>query len=307
MSEHKITVNGVNYNATSGLPENSQPVDTGHDTHHAKQVHTKTQRSSTLNRTFTKKPDPKHPSLVTKPKRTNVQRSPHITKFAPHPQTLPKQVKAMTDVAPRPHAHVEKAHAASMQKHAAAAKPAHKPAVQVKNEAIAKALHHATPAKPEKKRIAKKHLRLANVASASLAIMLLAGYLTYLNLPSISVRVAAAQAGIDASYPSYRPTGYSLSGPVAYSGGEVSMKFKANAGPQQFALNQVKSSWDSTALLTNYIETQSDGDYVTYNDGGLTIYTYGGNAAWVNGGILYTVEGDAPLSNDQIRHMATSL
>lgn len=307
MSEHKITVNGVNYDATSGLPHDSQPVVIHHDKHHAASVHSKTQRSTTLNRSFTKKPAAKHPSIVTKPKKSAVQRSPHITKFAPHPQTLPKQTKTMNDMTARVHPHVAKAHAVSAQKHTPKPAPVHKPAAQVKNEAIAKALHNAAPAKPPKKRVTKNHLRKVNIASASLAILLLAGYLTYLNLPSISVRVAAAQAGIDASYPSYRPTGYSLSGPVAYSGGEVKMKFKSNSGPQYFALNQVKSSWDSSALQTNYIETQSDGDYATYNDAGLTIYTYGSNAAWVNGGILYTVEGDAPLSNEQIRHMATSL
>ena len=49
------------------------------------------------------------------------------------------------------------------------------------------------------------------------------------------------------------------------------------------------------------------GKYATYNDAGLTIYTYGTDAAWVNGGVLYTVEGSANLSNEQIRRIATSL
>ena len=38
-------------------------------------------------------------------------------------------------------------------------------------------------------------------------------------MPTLSVRVAASQAGIDASYPSYRPDGYALNGPVTYGDG----------------------------------------------------------------------------------------
>ena len=126
-------------------------------------------------------------------------------------------------------------------------------------------------------------------------------------MPSLSVRVAAAQAGIDASYPEYRPDGYSLRGTVAYKEGEVSMQFGANAGPQEFTVTQAKSSYDSVAVLDNHVKPASGEQYTTYNERGLTIYTYDSNAAWVNGGILYTITGDAPLSGEQIRRIATSL
>jgi hypothetical protein len=140
-----------------------------------------------------------------------------------------------------------------------------------------------------------------------IGLLLLTGYFTYINLPNLSVRVAAAQAGIDATYPEYRPVGYRLNGPVAYKNGEVSMNFASNSGPVSFSLNQSKSSWDSSALLEKYVNPKSDGKYATYSDDGLTIYTYGTDAAWVNGGILYTVDGSAMLSNEQIRRMATSM
>jgi hypothetical protein len=126
-------------------------------------------------------------------------------------------------------------------------------------------------------------------------------------MPNLSVRVAAAQAGIDATFPEYRPVGYRLDGPVAYQSGEVSMRFASNSAPIAFSLNQSKSSWDSAALLEKYVNPRSKGNYATYSDAGLTIYTYGTDAAWVNGGILYTVEGNALLSNEQIRRLATSM
>lgn len=126
-------------------------------------------------------------------------------------------------------------------------------------------------------------------------------------MPSLSVRVAAAQAGVNASYPSYHPDGYSLNGPVAYSQGEVNMKFASTTGPQNFTIGQSKSNWDSTALLQDYVKQHAGDNYITYDDHGLTIYTYESNAAWVNDGILYTITGDAPLSSDQIRQIAASM
>jgi len=85
------------------------------------------------------------------------------------------------------------------------------------------------------------------------------------------------------------------------------MKFASNSGPQNFTVTQSKTSWDSSAVLDNYIKEKAGDNYITYDEHGLTIYTYGSNAAWVNGGVLYTITGDAPLSGDQIRHIATSM
>lgn len=308
-----ITINGVHYDAHSGIatseaPDTAAKASSKGSGSHAQSVHARTQRSHTLHRGAAKSSAPVAPAR--KPVHA---RSPHITKFARDPQPIKQpHVVTVNDIGPAVHPHVAKAHtkaaAPAAHKHTASRPAVHVPAREVKQQAISAALAQAAPAKHKR---AKKSLRpggrLVNVATASLAIALLAGYLTYLNLPALSVRVAAAQAGINASYPDYRPSGYSLDGPIAYSGGEVSMNFKSNSNSQRFALNQAKSSWDSSALLTNYIEQKSAGNYTTYSDAGLTIYTYGSNAAWVNGGILYTIEGDAPLSDTQVRHIATSL
>ena len=109
-------------------------------------------------------------------------------------------------------------------------------------------------------------------------------------MPSLSVRVAAAQAGVNATYPEYRPDGYGMSGAVAYSEGQVSMKFASNGGSENFTINQSKSNWDSSAVLDNYVKQKAGDNYITYNERGLTVYTYGSNAAWVNNGVLYTIE-----------------
>jgi len=126
-------------------------------------------------------------------------------------------------------------------------------------------------------------------------------------MPSWSVHVAAGQAGIDATYPEYRPDGYSLDGPVTYNDGQVTIDFAANTGSSKFSLKQSKSSLDSSAVLDSIVHKKVGDKYITNQERGLTIYTYDGNATWVNAGILYSIDGNAPLSSEQIRRIATSL
>lgn len=125
-------------------------------------------------------------------------------------------------------------------------------------------------------------------------------------MPNLSVRVAAAQAGVDAQYPSYTPSGYRFDGPVAFSNGKVHLSFRANGGDEEYNISQQKSSWDSQAVLDNYVAAATD-NYDVNDTQGLTIYTYNNNAAWVNRGVLYTITGDAPLKTEQVVRIATSL
>ena len=181
-----------------------------------------------------------------------------------------------------------------------------KSAKVIKEEAIAAAFKKLSEEQTEKKSIFKRYSKFVNIFSVSIVLLAIAGYLVYFNMPSISVRIASAQAGINATYPEYHPDGYSLNGPVSYSDGEVAIKFHANAGESEFIIRQSKSSWDSTAVK-NMVDKDSKGEFIATEEKGLTIYTYNGNAAWVNGGILYTITGNAPLSSDQIIHIASSL
>ena len=274
-------------------------------------VHKKPSKSTTLSRKYVHAPSAHQATRMTAVKpRTKVKVSPMVSKFADiRPASTPaaKPTKKSSDIAPIKHPiqHKVEARASRPVQKANRVQPA---ALEIKHQAIAKALHQAKPeTAPPKRGLARRYPRLVSAGTASLAILLLAGYFTYINLPSISVRVAAAQAGIDATYPSYQPSGYGIRGPVAYSNGEVSINFQSNTNPSHFTINQTKSGWDSSALLDNYVMPQSNNNYASYSDNGLTIYVYGNKAAWVNGGILHTIEGDAELSGDQIRRIATSM
>lgn len=334
MSKAKIvSIGGIEYDSQTGLPIKTEktiakPVSQSNvsaavkrtrttQAVHAKGVHATQQRSKTLKRSLVSKaPTAKASSKsVARPivrknmdirPKVKTPQSAHISKFASDPKAFSVKRPAVSDIAPKQHPAAQKVQKSvatvkqtQVQKNAPTAK-------QIKHAELGKALAHAKPAAPLKK-TKRPQRRLLNVVSASFGLLLLAGYFTYVNMPNLSVRVAAAQAGIDASYPEYHPVGYRLNGPVAYRNGEVSMNFASNTGPLAFSLSQSKSGWDSSALLEKYVNPRSDSKYATYSDAGLTVYTYGTNAAWVNRGILYTIDGNANLSNEQIRRIATSM
>jgi hypothetical protein len=342
-----LVINGKVYDAVSGLPvaapEPSAPIARATPTRqkplavstavkpavkpratvHATQAHRTTQKSSTLHRDFLKKPAVKVAGTARrKPAPGHVARSEAIQRFAPHPQPLktalpPKKASVQLDITPVKHrpavAHIV------TKKHALVAATA--PSVSamplssrvLKEQLIAERLSKVEPASPTHKApkarrgIFGRQPRAINIMAVSLAVMVLGGYLTYLNMPGLSVRVAAAQADVAASFPDYHPDGYRFNGPVAYAPGQVTINFKANGGTTGYTVTEQKSTWDSQAVYDNIVARVADDSYITNSQQGLTIYTYKGEAAWVNKGILYTVEGDAPLSNEQLLRIAASL
>lgn len=319
MSKQTITINGVIYDTQTGMPvDNSAHTEQAAATfaptpkgHAAKTMHRTTQKSQTLRRQVVKQviatSAAKKPAPISKP---SIARSPSITKFAPHPvgATKPaKTVRRVTDIAPMSHPMAAKAVAKSHARHTSQAAHAPKPSQIIKQEAIADALDKAPTHKTRAKVVNHKKPRALTIASASLALLLLGGYFTYLNMPTLSVRMAAVQSGVSASYPGYHPDGYNIRGLVTYSDSRVNMTFAANGGPQSYTVGQAKSNLDSSAVLENYVKPKAGGSYIPYSQQGLTIYIFGNNAAWVNGGILYTIDGNAPLSSEQILHIASSM
>jgi hypothetical protein len=318
MGEKTVTINGMVYDRRTGMPLR---VERGHDEPHkrsAVHVHATLQRSQTLNRKYVAKEPPltargrtagQAAISVHKPAAAPlVSRSESISRFAREYNSSKQPTnKIIKDIGPTSHPLVRNVHTRTAKP--VVVEKVVKPSQVLKHEAISDAMNRAPQRthKQVKQPTQSRFTRALSVTSGAFAILLLGGYFTYLSMPNLSTRVAAAQAGINASYPAYKPSGYSLSGPVAYDNGNVTMKFAANAGPQNYTLSQSRSGWDSSAVLDNYVEPKAGDQYTTTTSNGLTIYSYGSNAAWVNGGILYTISGDAPLSGDQIQHIATSL
>lgn len=143
--------------------------------------------------------------------------------------------------------------------------------------------------------------------ACSAACVAALGFLVYANMPDLSVKVAAMQTGIEASYPSYIPRNYQLSSVSPNKDGDIILHF---TGPENgyFTIIEKNSSWDSTALLNNYVKPTYGEDYTVLHEQGLTIYLSGADASWVNGGILYKMTSSDPtLTKKQIKNIATSL
>ena len=149
--------------------------------------------------------------------------------------------------------------------------------------------------------------KLLPTAAGVAATLLLVGYVTYLNLPNMALRVAASRAGFEASLPGYKPTGFKLDGPIAYAPGQIALNFSTSSDERSFQLTQRESTWDSQSLLDNFVVRENK-RYITFQEQGLTIYVYDdSNATWVDGGIWYTIEGESLLSSEQLLKIASSL
>lgn len=324
-SNKTVTINGRQYDAVTGLPidtpskSTTKPVAPATVKKRAaeaaaRSVHAQPQRSQTLHRRAAKK---QQNTIAKRPKAgqsMDIARHAKVAKFAPHPAAAAIKKETLDapapDLAHKPHPVAARAQARVSKPVAAA--PAKKTAKQIKDDAIAAALAKPTAKAPKKKRSFKlKWSRKFTIATAVFAVLIIGAYLTYVNIPSISVGFAASQAGVDATYPQYKPDGYRLSQPVTYSDGTVTLQFKSNSDESQYSVTQTRSSWDSSAVLTNVVKKAAGDNYVTTQESGLTLYSYKDgakdNAIWVNGGILYSIESNAPLSGEQIRHIATSL
>lgn len=155
-----------------------------------------------------------------------------------------------------------------------------------------------------------KHNKGARVLFAFLcssAVVAALFFVVQSNMPDISIKVAAMQTGIQATYPSYVPRDYRLSGVYTAQDNSVAMDF---LGPNQakFTLTEEKLPWDSTALLNRFVRPKWGEDFTTIKEQGITIYISGSNAAWVNAGIVYKITNfHGELTKKQIKNIVTSL
>ena len=155
--------------------------------------------------------------------------------------------------------------------------------------------------------IFRRRPKLVPTTVTIMAILALGGYYAYQNIPSMALQIASSRAGIEASLPRYRPTGYNFAGPIAYSEGTIELEFASNVDDRSYKITQQESTWDSQSLLSNYIEPITN-DYVTFQERGLTIYVYDNYyATWVDSGVWYTIEGNSLMTSEQLLKIADSL
>lgn len=287
-------------------------------------AHRHVQHSQTLNRHFVKKPAEPSRVGVTHAQAAPVATHPLVHKF----DTYAVPVQSKTADVPKPAAETKEApfkpvltrareeqlEQLAMPEVAAPVADSHMLKDVLINEQLSapvdanltrKERKAAAKAARQAARATRRRFRAPTLITAALAVLLLGGYVTYANMPSISVRVAAARAGVDAKNP-YMPNGYSINGPVAYMPGQVTINYKSNSGGTGYSFTQSSTGWNSDGVRDNLVKPASD-DYETLVVGDLTIYRYGNNAAWVQNGVLYTLDGNDRLGDNQILEIADSI
>ena len=193
-------------------------------------------------------------------------------------------------------------------------------AKELKDQAIKKALMSAATASTTEQQTAKAQKsskgmgkmrfgfgRVMLALSCAAAAVFAIAYFVNLNMPDISLRVAAMQTGIDATYPGYVPRDYNISS-ITSEDAKITLEFSNSSNNTKFTLTEEASSWDSNALLTNYVKEAYKDNYTIVREQGLTIYISESSAAWVNGGIVYKLNANpGVLTNKHIRSIAVSL
>lgn len=194
----------------------------------------------------------------------------------------------------------------------AAPQPTKLSAKEIKDREIKKAISKADKITAEKKtkKPAKIHFGVGRVVlalSCAAAAVFAIVYFVNLSAPDLSLRVAAMQTGIEASYPSYVPRDFSLSD-ITSENGKITMGFINRGTGEAFTLVEEKSSWDSNALLENFVRREYGEDYAMVRENGLTLYIKDSDAAWVNGGMVFKLKTTSgTLTKKQIRAIAVSL
>ncbi|MBR0480810.1 DUF4367 domain-containing protein [Candidatus Saccharibacteria bacterium] len=248
-------------------------INSDDQSHESSATHTMLEKSSTLARKYVKRPTTRK-MVDAKVDQAELRRRQYKANVMNHKSLTPKTTKKVIQ---------EKAAKSAMR-------------------SVAK-MNDDTP----KMKTKRKPHRIALAVLCSAITVCALFFFVQTNMPDITVKVAAMQTGIDATYPSYIPRNYALDTVTSEKDGSITMTFR---GPDDagFTLTEEKSTWDSTALLNNFVKKNYSADYATLRERGITVYVDRGNATWVNGGLLYkTTSQGKNLSKEQIINLVSSL
>ena len=261
-------------------------------------------RATTLNRNFTKNPYSLSKKNVITARREvrklNIEKHPSIQRFAHAP------TKTVMNSAPKI---ADEEFAAPFIPNVANNKT-HTPKLvssQIRsvlsNELLDNPINQKSQRRKEKIKV-KRFFRAPTLVTMALAFVILGGYFTYINIPTISIRVAANQAGINARVP-YMPNGYSIDGPVAHMSGQIRINYRSNSGTDGYSITQQKSLWGN-ADIVRYLLPQHE-EYRTLDVNGMIVYRFGNDAVWIKDNILFTLNGNDLMSDEKIKRIAESV
>lgn len=305
---------------------------------HSHVIHKKTNRSKTLMRSAVKSPVKTHPKIannknnvdvyhlaanklqqkyeggtktIRSKRASQIPKSNLVRRFS-EPRPSVKKIVAPLAVRPAP-SHNAAFHSLStpikdMVKKSEPTKP-----LSIFDEALQSATSHEllnpNSEKVSLTRKASKRLKVSpktlNIALGLFISIFAGSVLAYQSVPELSLQVAAMRAGIKAQMPGYKPSEFSVQGPVSYNGGEVQIKYQSNSDYRNFQVSQKTIPHGDATLLADFVASKEL--VQTFQDKGRTIFVYENNSAvWVSGNVWYQIEGDSGLSSEELRRLISS-
>jgi hypothetical protein len=153
--------------------------------------------------------------------------------------------------------------------------------------------HHA-----KQRRAAKRHAM--SMATGFAALLVIAGFAAYINMPGLQIRIAGIQAGVSAIQPNFEKAGFAYSGVEATDGKRI-IGLQANGNKYQ--LLERSTNWDGKTMINTVSSVSANGtpNYKEVSVGAHTVYRFNEKqATWVKDGTWYHLSGDAAISDSQL-------
>ncbi|MBL8121840.1 hypothetical protein JNM87_03760 [Candidatus Saccharibacteria bacterium] len=174
-------------------------------------------------------------------------------------------------------------------------------------QAIQNATHYVDIAanKAHFKKKARRHT--VSVAAGTLALIIIGGFMTYVNTPGLQLKIAGIRAGVATNTPNFVASGFAYDG-VTVDGNQRVIGL--TSGGADFALTQEATSWTTEQMIRQIASVNADGSpaYHVVKAGNDTAYRFGdgAQATWVKNGIWYQLSGNSKISDDQLRALVAN-
>lgn len=153
--------------------------------------------------------------------------------------------------------------------------------------------HHA-----KQRRAATRHA--ISMATGFAALLVIAGFATYINMPGLQIKVAGIQAGVNAMQPNFEKAGFAYNGVQASEGKRV-IGLQSNG--HQYQLLERSTNWDGKTMIGTVSSVSANGtpNYTPVQIGSDTVYRFSEKqATWVKNGTWYHLSGNAAISDMQL-------
>lgn len=166
--------------------------------------------------------------------------------------------------------------------------------------AIASASHFVDLKEHRAKQRRAAHRHALSMASGFAALLLIAGFGAYINMPGLQIRIAGIQAGVNAMEPDFAKAGFAYAGVQASDGKRV-IGLQANGN--EYRLLERSTNWDGSTMINAVSSVSANGtpNYKELKVGNNTIYRFNATqATWVKDGTWYDLSGNAPITDTQL-------